>query len=89
MSSSTATTVQTEPWVVLYAVRYGLGRGTGAYVDVLRLIEDNAEVLKHWQASVVRDIKDSITRPHPFRGKDETDKAEALLERLATVGWDV
>lgn len=81
--------VQVEPWVVLYAVRYGLGRGTGAYTDALDLVHENADALARWADQVVRDVKESMSRPHPFRGKDEHDRATALLDALARKGWTV
>lgn len=87
--AETAAKAEVEPWVVLYAVRYGLGRGSGAYIDSLRLVEEHAGLLERWQGPLVRDIKESITKPHPFRGHEELACAQRLLEALATRGWPV
>lgn len=54
--------VTVQPWVVLYAIRYGMGRHSYADSDAARLVTEHAKVLaaKGWVETLSRDISERI-----------------------------
>lgn len=61
MSSDERVTV--EPWVVLYAIRYGLPRATYAHSDAISLTIEHAPVLRKWADTLIPDIRATETGP--------------------------
>lgn len=49
-------------YVILYAVRYGLGRQTYAHADALQLIRNYWPLLRQWKDSVVGDLHLTLAR---------------------------
>lgn len=45
-----------EPVTVLYAIRYGLGRATGAHWDALELIRAHWDALAEWADNIRDDL---------------------------------
>ena len=80
-----AKTEAVEPFVVLYAVRYGLPRATYAHGDAIRLIIAHAPVLRQWRGSIVEDIRRTesdgfLMGCTDLRCREEHDRAIAALE---------
>lgn len=52
-----------EPWVILYAVRYGLPRESYAHQEAIGLVMDFASDLRIWADTLVPDIRASEYNP--------------------------
>lgn len=55
--------VQVDPFVVLYAFRYGLGRFTYAHGDALKLMRDHWPHLRQWRDSIEADLERIADEP--------------------------
>lgn len=75
--------VTVQPWVVLYAIRYGMGRQSYADSDAARLITEHAAVLvaKGWVDTLARDIEERLLQP----GLTQTDRVKWVSAFAALV----
>lgn len=60
--------ISVEPYVVLYAIRYGLPRFSYAHSDAINLAIEYAPALAGWADTLIRDIDDSAVPVRPFGG---------------------
>lgn len=57
MSGGRSSAVVVEPFVLLYAIRYGLPRATYAHHEAIQLVIDHAAALRRWADTLIPDIR--------------------------------
>lgn len=69
--------IEVEPYVILYAIRYGLGRLTYAHNDAIGLIKEHWPHLEAWSSSIIADLERVI---RTTTSRDIRDSADAMLD---------
>lgn len=77
--------VEVEPWVLLMAFRYGLGRRTYAHGDALSLVRRYWPQMERWQGSIVSDLEHAL-QPVFEMPDDQRRATEDLLLWIAEQG---
>lgn len=78
-----------EPWVVLYAIRYGLGRFTYAHSDAIGLIKTHWSDLEEWSDSIVHDLEDIADGRRAGLADESIAKCVECLQWIAAQGPSV
>ena len=77
--------VSVRPEVVLYAIRYTMGRATYASTDGAALCIEHADLIREhgWADVTIRDINSMLAHPHPLASRQECEAWERARDALA------